>query len=184
MNPTRFYKAFALELASLMAEIALQNVTLVINVINLPVLAHSPWAAAAIDNTITQTLLYFNDHPQYRSTLLLVHSPSSSSFSTTDDRADKYPTPPPSATAAPTQLWLPSSRLVLVPDSALRGHICESVYLLIRLSDCNDNKSTMVLQTALVMNISSFLVPCARLITHSRPRTSLKNHRRSGVLFP
>ncbi len=57
------------------------------------------------------------------------------------------------------------------------GHFFESVYLVMQVSDSNDHKRAMVLQTIFVMNISPSLVPPrTRMLTYSCPRTSTKNH--------
>jgi hypothetical protein len=61
-------------------------------------------------------------------------------------------------------------------------HLFESFYLLIRLSDCNDLKRTMVLQTVFVTNMFSSLVPCTRVFTNSCPRTSTNEPSRWPLL--
>jgi hypothetical protein len=54
----------------------------------------------------------------------------------------------------------------------------QSVYLVLRLSDCKDQTNTMVLQTVLVVNMFTPLVPCTRILNDVMPRTYTKENPR------
>jgi hypothetical protein len=55
---------------------------------------------------------------------------------------------------------------------SLRGHCFESVYLVVQVSDCKDEKRTMVLQAVLVIHMILSLVPCTWFDDAWLPRTS------------
>ncbi len=58
--------------------------------------------------------------------------------------------------------------------SSLLAHFIESLYLVMEVSDSNDHQNTMGLQTVLVVNMSSSVVLCTRMLTSSCPSNVLE----------